>query len=390
MKYSETSFYGVDGQFVAFEMSDRMREFAGTLYDENGNEMYPGTEDANCILMYGYIDHEAGVTLEVLAMGREMNEQYIFFEGNPEVRNVLRIGYAEDEEFFIVDDKNGELNKRFAERIEMLEAYKVNDNVMRTRGFEFLDKLRHKWFVDDVQVDLMYRGLNTERCWVRIEDLNPEEHCFIGTLLNEPHQDFGYHKGDTVAFFANDDGKGNIVCFTNLTPDVILTEEDLADGRLLEKTIADFKADMDADKFAEVVQLLRDSYVWVPCTVVFGDQDYDQIEKMIKESDENGAPDSLVGMKFSTQDVTRLIPDILTNGEINFFPVFSSIEAMGEYGEHFSHVQKHMLEVIPLALNNEKDIKGILVNAFTEPFILDKEVFDILRRTKSRIKRELS
>jgi hypothetical protein len=32
-------------------------------------EEYPGIEDANCMLVYGYIDKEAGMTLEVLAAG---------------------------------------------------------------------------------------------------------------------------------------------------------------------------------------------------------------------------------------------------------------------------------------------------------------------------------
>ena len=31
----------------------------------------------------------------------------------------------------------------------------------------------------------------------------------MGTLLNEPDQDFGYHAGDTIAFFICDDVEGN-------------------------------------------------------------------------------------------------------------------------------------------------------------------------------------
>jgi len=364
MKYSETGFRAICNQFVAFEMSDKMREFAGTLYDEDGNEIYMGTEEANCILMYGYIDHEEGVSLEVLAMGMHYNH-YFFFEENPAVRNTLRIEYAENEEFSIVEySEIPRLDEKLSELLGRLAAYNVNDNVMETRRFGFLDKLRHKWFVDDVQVELICKGLNDERCWVRIEDLNNVGHFFIGTLLNEPYQDFGYHKGDMVAFFAHDDGEGNIECFANATPDKILTEEDLADGRLLEKAIAEFKATDDHHTFTEVMQLLRDSYVWLPCTGTSEDQDSEQIEKRV--------------------------PEILMDGRDRFFPVFSSIDAMGEFGNNYSHVQKHMLEVIPMVLNNEKDFKGIVVNMFSEPLFLDKEAFDVLQQLKSRIKRELS
>ena len=84
-------------------------------------------------------------------------------------------------------------------------------------------------------------------------------------------------------------------------------------------------------------------------------------------------------------DVTRFIPDILQNGGAFFFPIFSTTEAMGEYGEHFSKVQKHILEVIPLARNNEKQLEGIVLNAFTEPFVLDADIWDMVEKMKSRI-----
>ena len=58
---------------------------------------------------------------------------------------------------------------------------------------------------------------------------------------------------------------------------------------------------------------------------------------------------------------------------------------MGEYGENFSKVQKHMLEVIPLARNNEKKPVGIVENAFTEPFVLDSQIWDLVERMKSRM-----
>lgn len=58
---------------------------------------------------------------------------------------------------------------------------------------------------------------------------------------------------------------------------------------------------------------------------------------------------------------------------------------MGDYGEAFSKIRKHMLEVIPLARNNERKLDGIVLNAFTEPFLLDAEIFDIVENMKSRI-----
>lgn len=90
----------------------------------------------------------------------------------------------------------------------------------------------------------------------------------------------------------------------------------------------------------------------------------------------------MIGKTFSTKEAVRMIPDILQNGEQFFFPIFSSVEEMGEYGEHFSKVQKHILE---MARNSEKNVAGIVLNAFSESFILDAELFDMIENMKSRL-----
>ena len=53
----------------------------------------------------------------------------------------------------------------------------------------------------------------------------------------------------------------------------------------------------------------------------------------------------MIGKTFSTKEAVRMIPDILQNGEQFFFPIFSSVEEMGEYGEHFSKVQKQNFSI---------------------------------------------
>ena len=56
---------------------------------------------------------------------------------------------------------------------------------------------------------------------------------------------------------------------------------------------------------------------------------------------------------------------------------------MGKYGEAFSKVQSHFLRAIILAKNNEKDISGIAINAFSEPFIVPREMFDVIANMTS-------
>ena len=138
-----------------------------------------------------------------------------------------------------------------------------------------------------------------------------------------------------------------------MNPSRVVTAEELEDGSVLKKAVADFQKEQNQENFMEIMELLRDSFVWVPCNVVLSDQDQEKWGKVISEHEDD--PDELIGTMLTNDDVIRMVPDILQNGEECFFPIFSSAEEMGEYGENISIVQKHMLEVIPLARNNEKD-----------------------------------
>ena len=106
-------------------------------------------------------------------------------------------------------------------------------------------------------------------------------------------------------------------------------------------------------------------------------------QKMIEEAE--GDLESLVGRTVTTQEEVRLVPDILQNGDDFFFPVFTSAEEMGEYGERFSKVEKHFLEAVVLAKNNEKNVFGIVINAFSEPFVIPKDMFDIIEEMPSSL-----
>ena len=61
---------------------------------------------------------------------------------------------------------------------------------------------------------------------------------------------------------------------------------------------------------------------------------------------------------------------------------------MGEYGEQFSKIPAHFLGAMNLARNNEKDVKGIVINAFTEPFHVMVEGFDLIAGMKSSIEED--
>lgn len=56
--------------------------------------------------------------------------------------------------------------------------------------------------------------------------------------------------------------------------------------------------------------------------------------------------------------------------------------------DNFSKIPQNILDIIPLARKNDKKPVGIVLNAFSEPFILDKEVWDIVEKMKSRLVKE--
>ncbi|MCQ2507405.1 MAG: SseB family protein [Dorea sp.] len=124
--------------------------------------------------------------------------------------------------------------------------------------------------------------------------------------------------------------------------------------------------------------ILKDCQVWVPCNSVISDEDEAYILKMLEEA--GGDPGALKGKTLTSQKEIRLVPDILeSEGEL-FFPVFSSEEEMGEYGEHFSHIPMAFVDALEMAKNHEENVRGIVVNAFTESFAVVRELFEVFEQ----------
>ena len=375
MKYSETGFRALYHNFCVIKLNDKVRSIITDC---------PGAEEADSVLTYGYIDHEAGFTLEILACAKEMEENsFAYADKVPEdITLKIRFGSVIEQEFFVMaygDDED--YRNAYKKKVESADSYKVSEEVENTRMFDFLDDFRSDEYPDDVRVLLIRSGLQPEECWARIEGLGDK--CIIGTLLNEPYQDFGYHCGERVAFFVYHDDEDNTRLVSDMNPSVKVTPEDLEDGSMLCKAITSFNEEKNQDHFLDVLEILRDSYVWIPCNAIVGEDDINSIEEMIANAGDD--LDSLVGKTFSNQGNIRLVPDILKNGDAQFFPVFANVESMGDYGNGVSKLQKHFLEAIAMAKANDEEFAGIVINAFSEPMVIDAEVFDIIENMKSRI-----
>ncbi len=141
--------------------------------------------------------------------------------------------------------------------------------------------------------------------------------------------------------------------------------ETLKSGRVLKTLIERFEKDRTKENLIPVLHCLRDSFVWIPGTLRMSDTDAEKFKN------------SQVGDTVTIDEVMKFEPDILQNGEDKFYPVFSSIEEMGEYGNNFSKVEKHFFEAMSYA-NGKKETVGIVVNAFSMPFVVPKEWFEII------------
>lgn len=205
MKYSEVGFRAFYHNFIVVPMKDNLRD---VLKD------FPGADRANCILTYGYIDRMAGLTLEVLATAFMDNEEISFGVGNAEKLSKIRIESVVDDECYYIDDEDDSMYKLYSDKLDMLKNYDAGDEVEETRNMVILDSSRSPEYPDDVLVYLLKNGNKPEGCWVRIEAL--AEHEIIGTLLNEPDQNFGYHAGNQISFYVHQTENKEIILCANL------------------------------------------------------------------------------------------------------------------------------------------------------------------------------
>ena len=164
------------------------------------------------------------------------------------------------------------------------------------------------------------------------------------------------------------------------------TADDAEENKTLKEAIHCFNTQSTRENLLVVLFRLKDSMIWIPCSAVLGEADRRNWNDLVNEHKND--LDSLVGTTLTSTDNIRMVPDILQSGEEYFFPVFTSVEDMGEYGEHFSRLQDTLIHAITLARNNDKEVRGIVVNAFSEPFVLDRELFDLVTDTETKDKEE--
>ena len=206
--YEEAGFREVYHKLLLFPLDDR--QMRSVLAD------FPGIDKADSYLGYGYIDHEKGVTIEILALAKA-GEEIEFFEPYTEKASTkVRMGELVSTRFIIVPGMDDKYFEKIVGKLQMInEGYKEPDDIHETRCFDFLDEFRDPVCIDDVEVILIKADLKPEKVWIRIEGTKTTENgaFFVGNLLVEPYQNSGVHKGDEVAFnMQNIDDEAYCIC----------------------------------------------------------------------------------------------------------------------------------------------------------------------------------
>lgn len=152
------------------------------------------------------------------------------------------------------------------------------------------------------------------------------------------------------AVYCRKENTENYDVFKKVLGDVHVQSEDAVidkeamDERALKSIIHQYKSDPSDMYLSILVSVLRNVNIWVP------------------------------------YNVEMSLPDLLSNGKASFFPVFSTIEDMGEYGDHFGKVQMSFLQAIQYVEIDKREIAGIVINAFGEDFIVPREGFEAVKQ----------
>ena len=154
-------------------------------------------QDDNAMVVYGYIDRDAGVSFELLCAACVFDDGEISLEpGNKTASFKFRYGSFQGD---MVPFPDPDQLVPFRERAQMIRnGYGAPEAVLEIRSIRELDPSRAPGFPDDVMVFFVKEGYRSEGIWCRTVGADPVRHLVQMRMLNEPNAPFGRHMGDVV------------------------------------------------------------------------------------------------------------------------------------------------------------------------------------------------
>lgn len=149
--------------------------------------------------------------------------------------------------------------------------------------------------------------------------------------------------------------------------------EELEDGRVLLYLKGQFMEENSQENLLALLSCIRDSQLIIPMKLTARKADK---EITIKTKD---------GGTEKTDKKIIMKPDILKQGGKSYLPVFSNyIQLPADYAKDFTVVNMTFPGCVDLAHEYE-NLSGIVLDAFTIPFIIDFNLSDIILKIDSRL-----
>ena len=154
-------------------------------------------QDDNAMLVFGYIDQEAGLSFELLCAACVYDDGEVSLEPASKATSFkFRYGSFQGD---VVPFTNLSQLTPFYDRTKMIkDHYAAPSAVQEVRAIQELDPSRAPGYPDDVVVFFMKDGYRNEGIWCRTVGTDLHRRMIQMRMLNEPNAPFGKHVGDIV------------------------------------------------------------------------------------------------------------------------------------------------------------------------------------------------
>ena len=224
-KGSEFSFRELYGKYIQILDKEQAETLVNPI-DIGDGEIVRAIDcdmEVNSTFVHAYIDHEAGMSFQVLTVGFYEDGSNRIHE-RTDFKSMINIRKDKFDDFNIrIIEDDSYFNDKYGEYVSNHNRFYTNENLERIRDFKAIDSLRDGIFPDDIIVVFFKEGMQNEGMWVRLERMdddllliNGEEGEFpllYGKLLNQPNQDLGVNMGDEVRVALIRYETGEVVAF---------------------------------------------------------------------------------------------------------------------------------------------------------------------------------
>ena len=246
MKYFKDGFRPLYHNFCIFPLNDTI---------EQACRYYPDVEDAYGVITYGYCDASGELMLFVLSCVKDKGEGAKQLCDIPKDQGcALLIEAVERIEFEFMgygDDES--LMNIFGKRLESVGLLDVDEIKEEVRNCRDIDEFRDKHVIDNVIVTIGKQGLEMEEMWAEAYSITNNR--VNARLLDEPYQDYGFHKYDSVSLGIVKDSQGKRRLYANLTGLEPVVEDDADDDLSIDDDVEFDWEDGESLDFVENVYL---------------------------------------------------------------------------------------------------------------------------------------